>query len=120
MEPANRLWRYKRYVELLALIQSMDAVCSDLNEGLLALLSFCHQGKHRSVFLYSLPGGVLSCLGWKVQEHALCYFAQQKAWCQRQRRKCELCDPDAPHIVDVSLIALGEFIEVASVVEHFV
>ena len=79
MEPANRLWRYKRYVELLALSQSMDAISSDLNDGILALLSFCHKGKHRSVFLYTLLGGILSSLGWKVQEHALCYFAQTKS-----------------------------------------
>ena len=72
------------------------------------------------MFFYTLVGGILTSLGWKVQEQPLCYFAQQKAWCQRQRRPCELCDPDAPHIVDLSLIALGEFIEVASVVEHFV
>jgi len=119
-DPSNRLWRYMRYLELLALIQSMDAVSSDSNDGILALLSFCHQGKHRSVFSYALIGGILVRLGWKVNEHSLCYFAQQKATCQKKRRPCEFCDPQAPHIPDLTMIALGEFIEAASVVEHFV
>ena len=84
---SNKLWRARQYTKIWLLLQTTEMVPESRE---IHFLTFCRQGKHRSVMFFMLCAQIFSALGFKVIYANTCAWAQMKSRCQRNAG-CPCC-----------------------------
>ena len=116
------MWRVRQYTKMLLFLQTTEMLPESRQ---VHFLTFCRQGKHRSVMFFMLCAQIFQTLGFTVHYMNTCIWAQMKSRCQRNAG-CEFCgkvhediyswavDENVSHLQD---LAVWEFFEVFSALE---
>jgi len=97
---SNKAWRTQRYVEIYALMLSTAMV--DDSESL-GIVTFCRQGKHRSVGWMCLEACLWAAMGFDVKYTNVCKWLQQMERCQWRGREVDASTmPGCPECGTVS------------------